>query len=278
MEQSSFSDLEYQQKKKPTRKEKFLGEMEQVIPWKQAYALIRRYYPKAGNGRQPMPLETMLRIYFLQQWYGLSDPAMEDSLYDIQSLRQFAKLDYDQLPDESTILRFRHLLGKHDLTEKLFRLTEQYLSDQGLILSQGTIVDASIINASSSTKNQDHQRDPEMKQTKKGNTWLFGMKTHIGTDIQGRVHTIVVTDAVVHDSRVMDDLIHGEESVLYGDKAYARQERLSACEAQGIDWCICRKARRGKKLNAADKAFKRKSNPTRAEHAFGVVKHLCDVV
>jgi len=276
MNQSSFSDLEYQSKKKTTCKEKFLSEMDAILPWKLLLKPLRKPYPKVGNGRPPMALETMLRIYFMQQWYQLSDPAMEDSLYDIEAMRRFAQVTLDSIPDESTILRFRHFLEKHELTKKLFQVTEQYMSDQGLILSEGTIVDASIISAPSSTKNKDRQRDPDMKQTKKGNQWYFGMKTHIGTDTQGRVHSIVVTDASVHDSVVVDDLIHGEETVLYGDKAYASQARKEASEAQGVTWRINRKAKRGKKLNCADRSFNRKSNRTRArvEHAFGVVKHL----
>ena len=276
MKQSSFSDLEYQSKKKTTRKEKFLSEMDAILPWKLLLQPIRKHYPKPGSGRPPMALETMLRIYFMQQWYQLSDPAMEDSLYDIEAMRRFAQVRLDSIPDESTTLRFRHLLEAHELTKKLFRVTEHYMSEQGLILSEGTIVDASIISAPGSTKNKYHQRDPDMKQTKKGNQWYFGMKTHIGTDTQGRVHSIVVTDASVHDSVVVDDLIHGEETVLYGDKAYASQVRKEASEAQGVTWRINRKAKRGKKLNCADRSFNRKSNRTRSrvEHAFGVVKHL----
>ncbi len=276
MKQPSFSDLAYEQKKKKTRKERFLGEMDAILPWKQLLKPILKKYPKPGNGRRPIPAEVMLRIYFMQQWYGLSDPGMEDSLYDIESMRRFAGVDIDHIPDESTILHFRHFLEKHRLTEKLFRLTERYLSEQDLILSEGTIVDASIISAPSSTKNQDRQRDPQMKQTKKGNAWHFGMKMHVGSDTQGRVHSVVVTDASVHDSVVMEDCLHGEEEVIYGDKAYAGAERQQAAEALGIDWRVNRKARRGKKLTCADRSFNRKSNRTRArvEHVFGVIKHL----
>jgi len=276
MKQSSFSDLEYQAKKKTTRKEKFLSEMDRILPWKLLLKPIRKHYPKAGNGRPPIAPEIMLRIYFMQQWYQLSDPAMEDSLYDIESMRRFAKISLDSVPDESTILNFRHFLERHELTKKLFQSTEQYLSEHGMILSEGTIVDASIISAPSSTKNKDRQRDPEMSQTKKGNQWYFGMKAHIGSDTQGRVHSIVVTDASVHDSVVADELIHGEEQVIYGDKAYASAERKEAAEAKGVVWRVNRKAKRGKKLNCADRAFNLKSNKTRAkvEHAFGVVKHL----
>lgn len=276
MKQSSFSELEYETKKKVTRKERFLSEMDSILPWKQLLKPIRRHYPKAGQGRHPIGLEVMLRIYFMQQWYGLSDPAMEDSLYDIEAMRRFAGVDLNGVPDETTICKFRHLLERHRLTEKLFSKTEQYLSDQGLLLSEGTIVDASIISAPSSTKNKDQTRDPDMKQTKKGNQWHFGMKVHIGTDTQGRVHSVAVTDASVHDSTVMDDLIHGEERIVYGDKAYASQQRQADYESRGVEWRINRKATRNRKLNCADRSFNRKSNRTRArvEHAFGVIKHL----
>jgi IS5 family transposase len=167
----TFASLAYENKKKKTRREKFLEEMNQVIPWKELIQDIKKYYPRAGNGRQPMPLERMLRIYFMQQWYGLSDPAMEDALYDIESLRRFADIDIeaDVIPDETTILNFRHLLEKHELTKQIFDKTQRFLSDKGLLLREGTIVDATIINAPSSTKNRDNARDKEMKQTKKGN-------------------------------------------------------------------------------------------------------------
>lgn len=276
MSGSSFTDLEYAVKKKRTRKEVFLGGMDEILPWKELLSVIKRHYPRRGQGRPPIELESMLRIYFMQQWYGLSDPAMEDSLYDITSMRLFAKLTLDTIPDESTILRFRHLLERKNLTEKLFRKTEKYLSDRNLILSEGTIVDATIISAPSSTKNQDRQRDPEMKQTKKGNEWHFGMKVHVATDLQGRAHGVTVTDASVHDSQVMDELLHGEEKEVYGDKAYASVERKARLESNGVTCRINRKARRGKKLTCADRSFNRKSNRTRAkvEHIFGVIKHL----
>ena len=276
MKQTSFSDLAYENKKKTTRKERFLGEMDAILPWKQLLKPILKKYPKPGNGRRPISAEVMLRIYFMQQWYGLSDPGMEDSLYDIESMRRFAGVVIEQIPDESTILKFRHFLEGHRLTEKLFQVTERYLSEQDLILSEGTIVDATIISAPSSTKNQKGQRDPEMKQTKKGNAWHFGMKTHIGSDTQGRVHSVVVTDASVHDSVVMDDCLHGEEQSIYGDKAYASEESKQAAESRGIEWRVNRKARRGKKLTCADRSFNKKSNRTRArvEHVFGVIKHL----
>ncbi len=276
MKQSSFSDLAYEHKKKTTRKERFLGEMDAILPWQELLKPILKKYPKAGQGRQPIPAAVMLRIYFLQQWYGLSDPGMEDSLYDVESMRRFAGVELESVPAESTILKFRHFLERHRLTEQLFRLTRRYLSERGLLLSAGTIVDASIISAPSSTKNRDRQRDPEMKQTKKGNAWYFGMKAHIGTDTQGRVHSVAVTHAAVHASTVMADCLHGEEAVIYGDKAYADEVRRQAALARGVDWRVSRKARRGKRLSCADKSFNRKSNRThsRVEHAFGVIKHL----
>jgi len=276
MEQSSFADLAYNHKKKKTRKEKFLGEMDTILPWKRLLKPILKRYPKPPVGRPPIPAEVMLRIYFMQQWYGLSDPAMEDSLYDIESMRRFAGVNLETIPDETTICKFRHFLEANHLTKKLFKVTEEYLSERGLILSEGTIVDASIVAAPSSTKNNDRQRDPEMKQTKKGNAWHFGMKMHIGTDIQGRVHSVMVTDAATHDSSVMDELLHGDETTIYGDKAYANDQKKAEFESAGVEWRISRKARRGRKLNCADQSFNLKSNRVRAkvEHAFGVVKHL----
>jgi IS5 family transposase len=263
----SFASLVYENKKKKTRREKFLEEMDKVIPWEELIRDIKQYYPKAGNGRQPIPLARMLRIYFMQQWYGLSDPAMEDALYDIESLRRFADIDMevDVIPDETTILHFRHLLEKYELTRNLFEKTNQYLSEKGLLLREGTIVDATIINAPSSTKNQDKTRDKEMKQTKKGNQWYFGMKAHVGTDTgKGLVHTIVVTNAAVHDSQVMDELLHGEEQAVYGDSAYTSEKRKTGFEAKGIKWCVNRKGCRYRQMSPADVEYNHKQSQTRA--------------
>jgi len=215
----------------------------------------------------------------MQQWYGLSDPAMEDSLYDIESMRRFAGIDLevDVLPDETTILNFRHLLEKHNLTKQIFEKTKQYLTDKGLLLREGTIVDATIINAPSSTKNREKTRDKEMKQTKKGNQWYFGMKAHVGTDTgKGLVHKVVVTDAAVHDSRVMDDLLQGEEQAVYGDKAYVGEEKKQKYEGNKIKWCVNRKAKRGHQLTEEDEEYNHQQGRIRAkgEHAFLVVKHL----
>lgn len=279
MKPKTFASLAYDNKKKKTRREQFLEEMDRVIPWEAMLKVIKPHYPKAGNGRPPMELEMMLRVYFLQQWYGLSDPAMEDSLYDIESMRRFAGIDLhsDAVPDETTILHFRHFLEKHNLTEKLFEQTRKYLTDKGLMVREGTIVDATILNAPSSTKNREQKRDPEMKQTKKGNQWYFGMKAHVGTDTgKGLVHSVIVTHAGVHDSKVMDDLLQGEEKAVYGDKAYAGEDRQHKYEARGIEWCVKRKANRNRPLTEEDKEYNHRQGKVRAkgEHAFGVVKNL----
>jgi IS5 family transposase len=250
--------------------------MDAVLPWDLLLAPILEHYPKAGGGRRPMGALVMLRIYFMQQWYGLSDPAMEDSLYDVESMRRFAGVDLNGVPDETTICKFRHFLEAHGLTEALFEQAKRYLSRQGLMVSEGTIVDATIIHAPCSTKNRERKRDPEMASTKKGNTWHFGMKAHVGSDPKGRVHSVVTTAASVHDSQVMDACLHGKERTIYGDKAYADQTRKEQAEANDIEWRVLRKARRGKRLNCADLSFNKKSNRTRArvEHPFGVIKHL----
>ena len=279
MQRASFASLAYENKKKKTRREKFLEEMNQAIPWAELLQVVRDHYPKAGNGRHPMLLERMLRIYFMQQWYGLSDPGMEDALYDSEAMRRFADIDLevDAVPDETTILHFRHLLEKHNLTKKIFEKTQRYLTEKGLLLREGTIVDATIINAPASTKNRDKTRDKEMRQTKKGNQWYFGMKAHVGTDTgRGLAHSVVVTDAAVHDSRVMDELLHGEELAVYGDKAYANEEKRKEYEGNGIEWCINRKANRGQQLTREDKDYNHRQSQIRAkgEHAFLVVKHL----
>lgn len=215
----------------------------------------------------------------MQQWYGLSDPAMEDALYDSESMRRFAGIDFgeDMIPDETTILNFRHLLEKHKLTEKIFEKTRLYLKDRGLLVREGTIVDATIIDAPCSTKNREKARDAEMKQTKKGNRWYFGMKAHVGTDTRrGLVHRVIVTNASVHDSRVMDDLLSGEETAIYGDKAYANEVKRNKYRERGVEWCISRKGSRNHPLSDEDQEWNHVHNRIRAkgEHAFHVVKCL----
>ena len=271
-----FSDVAYIHKKKITRKARFLSEMNEVLPWDCLLQPILQKYPKPGRGRRPIAAAVMLRIYFMQQWYNLSDPAMEDSLYDVDSMRRFAGVSLDDIPDETTIGKFRHFLRKHNLTQVLFDRTVHDLSERGLMVRDGTIVDATIVAAPTSTKNRDHARDPAMGSTKKGTTWHFGLKAHIGSDPHGRVHRVVVTSASVHDSQVMADCLHGDEQVLYGDKAYADAQRQQEAQAQGLEWRVHRKATRGRKLTCADRAFNRKSSRVRArvEHVFGIIKHL----
>ena len=190
-QQPTFSSLAWRQKGKVTRRERFLAEMDGVIPWSRLLAAIEPYDPKAGRGRRPLDLETMLRIYFLQQWFDLSDPQAEDAIYDSEAMRRFARVELgqDTVPDETTILRFRHLLERHHLTGKIFQIVNDLLTERRLLLRGGTILDATIIAAPTSTKNATRTRDPEMKSTRKGTTWHFGMKLHIGTDRRGRVHS-----------------------------------------------------------------------------------------
>src|SRR6185369_4967887 len=190
--QHTFAGLAWKNKGKTTRRERFLAEMNAIIPWNRLLALIEPYYPKAGRGRQPLGLEKMLRIYFLQQWFNLSDPQAEDAIYDSESMRRFARVELadEVVPDETTILRFRHLLEEYRLTAAIFAAVTGLLTEKRLLLKSGTIVDATIIAAPSSTKNAAQARDPEMKQTRKGNAWHFGMKLHVGTDSKGRVHRV----------------------------------------------------------------------------------------
>lgn len=279
MSQPSFAALAYTNKKKKTRREKFLEEMNQVVPWAGLLKVIAPHYPKAGNGRPPLGLEKMLRIYFMQQWFNLSDPAMEDALYDIESLRRFAgiELGRDEVPDETTILNFRHLLERHELTKKLFMAVEGYLEQQGLLLRTGTIVDATIISAPRSKKNASQQQDPEMSSTRKGTDWFFGLKLHVGTDTgHGLAHSAVVTTAKVHDSRVLPALLHGQERVLYGDTAYVSRLRKRLYEQRGVGWQVQRRAPRKARLSEADREWNREQSKVRAkvEHIFQVIKQL----
>ena len=216
MSQMSFGDAEYAGKRKRTRREEFLTEMEKVVPWTALEALIEPHYPKAGGGRRPYPLAAMLRVHLMQNWFGFSDPAMEEALYEITPLRQFARLRMSAIPDETTLLNFRHLLEKHDLAPKILEAVNADLTRKGLLLRRGTMVDATIIAAPSSTKNADNARDPEMHQTKKGNQWYFGMKAHIGVDVEsGLVHTVTTTAANAADVTQTEHLLHGSEVAVY---------------------------------------------------------------
>ena len=225
--QLTFADSEFSSKRRQTRKEIFLSRMDTLLPWPQLLEVIEPFYPKAGNGRRPYALETMFRIHCMQQWYSLGDEAMEDALYEIASMRQFAQLSLDKaIPDRTTIMNFRHLLEKHKLTRKLFKTVNQWLSDCGVMMAQSTLVDATIIEAPSSTKNKKNERDPETHQTKKGNEWHFGMKAHIGVDAKsGLHHTLVTTAAYEHDLNQMKNLLRGDEKFISGDAGYQGAEK-----------------------------------------------------
>jgi IS5 family transposase len=278
MKQTTFASAAWEKKGKVTRRERFLGEMDAVIPWKHLNRLIEPHYPKAGNGTQPMPQERMLRIYFMQQWFNLSDPAMEDALYDSESMRRFAgiELSEDAIPDETTILRFRHLLEKHYLTQAIFAQVRTLLEQKRLLLKSGTIVDATIIEAPPSTKNAEQARDPEMHQTKKGKDWHFGMKAHVGTDRHGIVHSLSTTAANVSDISQMPQLLHGQEREVFGDQAYWSESHRQGARERGIRYRINRRPNHGHRLNALERRLNRLRSGIRArgEHAFHVVKHL----
>ena len=276
--QRTFASMAWQAKGKVTRRERFLAEMDAVIPWSRLLALIEPHYPKAGQGRQPLGLEKMLRIYFLQQWFNLSDPQAEDAIYDSESMRRFARVELgdEVVPDESTILRFRHLLEQHRLTAAIFGAVQGLLEARRLLLRSGTIVDATIIAAPSSTKNASATRDPEMKQTKKGRNWHFGMKLHIGADPRGIVHTVSATDAAAADITQLPALLHGQERTVFGDQAYWKQADRVAFTARGVRYRINRRPNPGAPLSARWRMINRARSRTRAcgEHAFRVVKQL----
>ncbi len=277
-EQRTFASMAWHQKGKVTRRERFLAEMDPVIPWQRLLAVIAPYYPKGRHGRPPIPLERMLRLYFVQQWFGLSDPQAEDALYDIESIRRFVgvELSEEAVPDETTILHFRHLLERHQLTEAILAEVNGLLVERRLLLKAGTIVDATIIHAPSSTKNAAQARDPEMRQTKKGNQWYFGMKLHVGTDTRGIVHSVTTTHAAAPDSGQLPALLHGEESALYGDRAYWSEAARQHYEAVGVRFRVNKRGAPKHPVSAAWKAINRARSRIRArgEHAFHVVKRL----
>jgi IS5 family transposase len=259
--QRTFAGLAWSQKGKVTRREQFLAEMDRVIPWKQLLAVIEPYYPKAGQGRQPLGLEKMLRIYFLQQWFNLSDPQAEDAIYDSESMRRFAGVELSE---------------EHHLTAAIFAAVRDLLTAKRLLLQSGTIVDATIIAAPSSTKNAAHARDPEMRQTKKGNTWYFGMKLHVGTDPRGLVHSLTTTDAAQADVTQLPALVHGAERALYGDRAYWSEGLRQAFRRRGVRFRVQRRGTKKTPLSAWWQAINRARSRIRArgEHPFHVVKRL----
>jgi IS5 family transposase len=278
-DQQTFAGEAWKRKGKVTRRERFLAEMDAVIPWSRLLALIEPYYHQGTTGRVPHDLERMLRIYFLQQWFNLSDPQAEDEIYDSEAMRRFARVELgdDKVPDESTILRFRHLLEKHRLTEAIFEAVKDLLAEHRLTLRSGTIVDATILAAPSSTKNASKTRDPEMRQTRKGQSWHFGMKLHIGTDRRGLVHSLTATHAAASDISQLEQLLHGEERVIYGDQAYWKEADHRAFEARGVRYRMNRRAPGGNKnLSPRWRKINRARSRTRArgEHAFRIVKQL----
>jgi IS5 family transposase len=280
MTQLSFGDAEFATKGKVTRKERFLAEMDQIVPWAALERVVAPFYPEAGNGRRPYPLATMLRIHLMQNWFSLSDPAMEDALYDMTALRQFAGLSSQSaIPDETTILNFRHLIEEHDLAQDILACVTRLLSRKGLMLKEGTMVDATIIAAPPSTKNADGERDPEMHQTKKGNQWHFGMKAHIGADAaSGLVHSVTTTAANESDVSQIEDLLHGKESRVYGDAGYVGAQQYVA-RAERIEWKIARrrsqvqKIANGRERQRAMREERKKAQVrARVEHPFRIVK------
>ena len=278
MYQPTFADLEYEGKKRKTRREKFLERMNGLIPWEQLEDRIRPFYPKAGRGRRPYELSTMLRVHCVQLFYNLSDPGMEDILYEVESVRRFAGLKLSgPLPDETTILNFRHLLDKHELGEGLFEEINRHLESQGLRLQEGTIVDASIIAAPSSTKNRGKERDPEMHQTKKGNEWHFGMKVHIGVDSQtGVVHSVSTTPANVHDVIETPRLLHGGETQVWCDAGYQGVHQRPENRDLEVEWQVAMRPGRRRKLEpgSAEAAMEKGKASVRAkvEHPFLYIK------
>jgi len=282
LHQISFSRLDESRKNHKTNREKFLEEMEKMIPWKNWIGIIEKYYYKGENGRPPKNIELMLRMYLVQNWFTLSDEATEDAVYDSIAVRKFVGIDIieEDVPDSTTLLRFRHLLEKNKLQEKFFQQVEQMLEKNKIIVKKGTIVDATIITAPTSVKNAEKKRDPEAKSTKKGNQYYFGYKAHIGVDSEsGLVHTNVVTSANEHDVTVTNELLHGEEQSVYGDSGYLGADKRENAP-EDVEWEINRRPSTIKKLDSNDqlvaKAEESMKSHVRAkvEHVFAVVKNV----
>ncbi len=280
MRQSTFAEAGFEPYRKATRRERFLQQMERVVPWPQLCALIEPFYPqRRGAGRPAVGVERMLRIHFLQHWFNLSDPGVEEALYDSRAMRRFVGIDLgrEPAPDETTVCKFRHLLEKHQLGERLFQAVGEHLQAQGLRVSGGTIVDATILHAPSSTKNKEKQRDPEMHQTRKGKQWYFGMKAHIGVDAETKlIHSVATTAANVHDSRVLGALLHGNEKQVWGDSAYQGQGKTIREKAPQARDCTQQRRTRQAPLSAAQRERNRVQAKVRCkvEHPFQVMKRL----
>lgn len=281
--QKSFSELEYAARKKRTRRDRFLGELERLVPWTALEQAIAPFYPASGMpGRPPIGLARMLRMYLAQQCFGLSDEGIEDALYDSHAIRRFVGVDLvrDPVPDATTLLKFRHLLERHALTESIFNAVNAHLAERGLFLRQGTIVDATLIAAPPSTKNETGQRDPEMHQSRKGKQWYFGMKAHIGVDADsGLVHSVVGTSGNVSDVSTAAALLHGEEVVAYGDAGYQGIEKRPEHIGTSVEWHTAMRPGKRRALTEADDAIEQRerlkaSLRAKVEHPFHVVKNL----
>ena len=280
MKQQSLEATGFEKYRKKTRKDVFLEQMNEILPWSELCQAIEPFYPKASTlgGRPAIGIDRMLRIHFLQHWFELSDPSAEEALYDSRAMRQFVGIDLgkEPVPDETTICKFRHLMERHNLGGELFRLVNEYLEENGLKLNRGTIVDATIIDAPRSTKNKGRQRDPDMASTRKGNQWYFGMKTHVGVDSRNKlIHSVVVTSANVHDSQVLGDLLHGDESRIYGDSAYTGQKSRIQESAPAAKDFTHKRGRRNYPLTDKERQSNRQKSKIRprVEHVFGVIKH-----
>ena len=277
MRQRTFSSLGFDVHGKQTRRQLFLTEMDAIVPWRKLCRLVEPYYPKGDRGRPPIGIDRMLRIYFLQIWFNLSDPAVEDALYDSAAMRDFVGIDLgrEPAPDETTICKFRHLIEANNLGAKLFAAVNVHLSAKGIKVGTGTIMDATIITAPSSTKNEDGKRDPEMHQTKKGNQWYFGMKAHIGVDSKETIiHSVSATAANVHDSQTIPDLLHGDETRVWGDSAYqGKREAILKAAPQAQDFTH-RRGSRASALSDEEVAKNRTKSRVRAqvEHPFRILK------
>lgn len=281
MKQTTLANGDFERFRKPTRRERFLAEMDKVVPWAELTAVIEPFYPKArpAGGRPAAGLERMLRIHCLQLWFDLSDPAVEEALYDSRAMRAFVGIDLgrEPVPDETTVMRFRHLLEEHKLGSKIFEEVGHVLQRRGLRLSKGTIVDATIISAPSSTKNAEGERDPEMHQAAKGKQWYFGMKMHVGVDSQSKViHTVAVTPANTADSKVLGQLLHGKETRVYGDQAYKSQREVIRAKAPKAKDFTNRQCKWKHFIDEAVKAKNRNKSRIRArvEHSIGVIKRV----
>ena len=279
MRQLTLATVGFEKHGKLTRRAAFLAEMEEVVPWRELCAVVEPFYPKRGNGRPPIGLERMLRLHFLQHWFNLSDPAIEEALYESVSMRRFVGIDLgrEPVPDETTILNFRHLLERHDLARELFERVNAYLASRGLQVKGGTIVDATIITAPSSTKNRTQARDPEMRQTRKGQQWYFGMKLHVGVDSRTKlIHAMTTTAANVHDATVLGQLLHGGETRVYGDQAYRGQKAAIRARAPEARDFTNRRYRHRGVVDEVERAKNRTKAAVRAkvEPSIGVIKRV----